>query len=113
MDVTLGLLLWWALVYGIFPIALGSLVGLPFWLRGRVILGNALGSAAIAIVMTVFILQFLFGTLTTTSVFETEAWLLPLGALVFAGWLDVLIMFFLSGAVEQRVSRRAVRPEEV
>lgn len=113
MALTPELLLWWALVYGALPIAAGSLVGLPFWLRGRVLLGNALGSAVIAAVMVVFILQFLFELLTLASVFETDVWLLPLGALVFAGWLDVLVMFFISGTVEQRVNRKRMRLDDL
>jgi uncharacterized membrane protein len=41
MDLLLDLG-WWGLIYVLFPTALGALAGLPFWLRRRVLLGNAI-----------------------------------------------------------------------
>ncbi|MCS6773255.1 MAG: hypothetical protein RMM31_06685 [Anaerolineae bacterium] len=109
----LDYLLWWVLVYGLFPIALGSLVALPFWLKRRMVVGSAAGSAAIAIVMTALILQFLVSALSESALLDTQAWLLPMGALVVAGWVDVLVMFFIGGFVESRVRSRVVRPDDI
>ena len=101
---------WWGLIYVLLPTALGALAGLPFWLRRRVLLGNAVGSTVIAVVMIAFILQLIFSQLANG--FLTQADLLPVGVLVVAGWVDVLLMFFLSGAVEDRVKRRIIRPDD-
>ncbi len=109
MDTILDLA-WWGLIYVLLPVALGSLAALPFWLRRRVLLGNALGSTVIAVVMIVYIIQ-LFASLLTTS-FVMQSDLVPVGLLVLVGWLDVLVLFFLSGAVENRVKRRIVNPDD-
>ncbi|GIV84506.1 MAG: hypothetical protein KatS3mg052_1513 [Candidatus Roseilinea sp.] len=109
MDMILDLA-WWGLVYMLLPVALGSLAALPFWLKRRVLLGNAIGSTVIAVVMIAFILQ-LFASLISTGFLSPEN-LLPVGALVFVGWVDVLILFFLSGAVENRVKRRIINVED-
>lgn len=113
MDLRLDYLLWWALVYGVFPIALGSLVALPFWLKRRMVIGNAAGSTAIAIIMTGLILQFLASALSETALLDTQEWLLPMGVLVVAGWIDVLVMFFIGGFVESRVQSHIARPEDI
>ena len=109
MDLLLDLG-WWGLIYVLFPTALGALAGLPFWLRRRVLLGNAVGSTVIAVVMIAFILQLIFSRLADG--FFARAELLPAGLLVAAGWVDVLLMFFLSGAVEDRVKRRIIKPDD-
>jgi hypothetical protein len=109
MDLLLDLG-WWGLIYVLFPTGLGALAGLPFWLRRRILLGNAIGSTVIAIVMIAFILQLIFSQLSDG--FFAQADLLPVGLLVVVGWVDVLVMFFLSGAVEDRVKRRIVNPDD-
>lgn len=109
MDLVLDLA-WWGLVYVLLPVALGSIAALPFWLKRRMLLGNAIGSTVIAVVMIAFIIQ-LFASLLSTG-FLSQASLLPVGALVLVGWVDVLILFFLSGAVENRVKRRIVNPDD-
>lgn len=103
-------LAWWGLIYVLLPVALGAIVALPFWLKRRMLLGNAIGSAIIAVVMIIFIIQ-LFTSLLSSGFLATEN-LLPVGALVLVGWVDVLILFFLSGAVENRVKRRIVNPDD-
>jgi hypothetical protein len=109
MDLLLDLG-WWGLIYVLFPTALGALAGLPLWLRRRVLLGNAVGSTVIAVVMIAFILQLIFSRLADG--FFAQAELLPVGLLVAAGWVNVLLMFFLSGAVEDRVKRRIIKPDD-
>lgn len=113
MDLRVDYLLWWALVYGAFPVASGSLVALPFWLKRRMVLGNAVGSAVIAGVMTALILQFLLSALDETALLDAQSWLVPTGALVVAGWVDVLVMFFIGGFVESRLRSPMVRPEDI
>lgn len=105
--------LWGALLYVIVPIALGTATAMWFWRKRRVLIGNALGSGVIAVVMIVFIVQ-LFGAATTSRVLTTsiDGIMLPMGGLVLLGWLDVLILFFISGAVEARVKRHIVNPDD-
>lgn len=109
MDLALDLA-WWGLVYVLLPTAIGVAAALPFWLKRRVLLGNAIGSAVIAVVMIVYIIQ-LFVSLISVG-FLTQANLLPVALLVLIGWADVLMLFFLSGAVENRVKRRIVNPDD-
>lgn len=109
MDMILDLA-WWGLIYVLLPVALGAGAALPFWLKRRMLLGNAIGSTVIAVVMIAFIIQ-LFASLLSAG-FLSQADLLPVGALVLVGWVDVLILFFLSGAVENRVKRRIVNPDD-
>ncbi|MCL6509137.1 MAG: hypothetical protein K6U78_00465 [Anaerolineae bacterium] len=109
MDLVLDLA-WWGLVYVLLPTALGSAAALPLWLKRRVLLGNAIGSAIIAVVMIIYIIQFFVSLLSVGFLTQTD--LLPIGLLVLVGWADVLILFFLSGAVENRVKRRVVNPDD-
>ncbi|MCS7054962.1 MAG: hypothetical protein NZM18_02135 [Thermoflexales bacterium] len=109
MDLILDLA-WWGLIYVLLPIALGTIAALPFWLKRRVLLGNAIGSAVIAVIMIAFIIQLFAGLLSAG--FLAQADLLPVGALVVIGWIDVLVLFFLSGAVESRVKQRIINPDD-
>lgn len=109
MDTILDLA-WWGLVYVLLPVTLGAIAALPFWLKRRMLLGNAIGSTVIAVVMIAFIIQ-LFASLIATGL-PSQANLLPVGALVLVGWVDVLILFFLGGAVENRVKRRVINPDD-
>lgn len=109
MDFVLDLA-WWGLIYILLPVALGTLGALTFWLKRRMLLGNAVGSTIIAVVMIVFILQALTSQLS--SGFVSQEGLIPIGLLVLAGWVDVLILFFVGGAVEDRVKRRIVNPDD-
>ncbi len=112
MSVLLDVL-WGALLYVLLPTTLGVGVAIWFWRKRRILIGNALGSGVIAVVMIVFIIQ-LFGAATTSRVLSTspDGIMLPMGGLVLLGWLDVLILFFLSGAVEARVKKRIVNPDD-
>jgi hypothetical protein len=103
--------LWGALIYVLLPTALGSAAALWFWLKRRMIIGNAIGSAVIAVIMIVFIVQRFADSFTQTAT-QPDAIFIPLLVLVGLGWLDVLIMFFISGAVEDRVKRRIVNPDD-
>ncbi len=106
-------ILWGAFIYVIVPTALGAAAAFLFWRKRRIIIGNAIGSGVIAVVMILFIIQ-LFGAATTGSVLSTspDGIMLPMGGLVALGWLDVLLLFFLSGAVEERVKKRIVNPDD-
>ncbi len=107
------LVLWGAGAYVVAPTALGVLSALVFWLRRNMLLGNAIGSAVIAVVMIFHILQFLANALGANSTILdlSDTWL-PMGVLVVLGWVDVLLLFFIGGAVESRVKRRIIRPED-
>ena len=104
-------LAWYGLIYVLVPIALGALVALPFWMKRRVLMGNAFGSVVIAIVMIVFILQ-VFAQSFDDIALNPGGMFPTLATLVFVGWVDVLILFFLSGAVENRVKKRIVNPDD-
>lgn len=103
--------LWGALIYMLLPTTLGAAAALPFWLKRRMIMGNAIGSVVIAVVMIVFIIRQFADSINRTAA-QPDAIYVPLLVLVGLGWLDVLIMFFLSGAVEDRVKRRIVNPDD-
>lgn len=103
--------LWGALIYVLVPVVLGALVAVWFWRKRRMIIGNAIGSGVIAITMIVFIVQ-VFAASTNANSLDPNAMLLPLGGLVALGWVDVLILFFVSGAVEERVKKRVVNPDD-
>jgi hypothetical protein len=104
-------LAWYGLIYVLVPTALGALLALPFWLKRRILLGNALGSAVIAVVMIVFILQ-VFAQSFSAIALNPGGMFPTLAGLVFVGWMDVLILFFLSGAVENRVKKRIINPDD-
>jgi hypothetical protein len=104
-------LAWYALIYMLVPTTLGALAALPFWMKRRVLLGNALGSAVIAVVMIFFILR-VFAQSFSAIALDPGGMFPTLAGLVFVGWIDVLILFFLSGAVENRVKKRIVNPDD-
>jgi len=105
-------ILWYVLVYVIFPTALGVVAALLFWRKRRVLIGNAIGSGAIGVTMIVYIVQ-QFGKLTNSSAALTmDSLFLPLGTLVAVGWVDVLLLFFIGGAVEDQVKKRIVNPDD-
>lgn len=105
---TLQVIAIWALFVVALPSALGALVALPFWLKGRVIAGNIAGSFAIVLVIVILIWQ-QFG-----AYFQAQASCLGTGCpsadspvaafLVMAGlgWLDAFLLLVLSGIVEDR-----------
>lgn len=111
MDTILDLA-WWGLIYMLLPVTLGMIAALPFWLKRRILLGNAIGSTVIAVVMIAFIIQLFASLIATGLPLPSQANLLPVGALVLVGWVDVLILFFLGGAVENRVKRRVINPDD-
>lgn len=98
-------------LYIIFPVALASVAGLLFWVKRRVLIGNAVGSGIITAIMVLFILQRLgeFMGNPTPSQSPTTAMLILAGV----GWLDVFILFFVSGFVEDRVRKNSsIRPDD-
>lgn len=95
----------------VLPVALAALVALPFWSRRRILIGNALGSAVIGVWMIVIIVQ-RFSVYFTAPSADPNAILLPLVLPAIVGWVDVLILFFLSGAVEERAKKRYVNPDD-
>ncbi|MFN3704390.1 MAG: hypothetical protein ACK4WM_00105 [Thermoflexales bacterium] len=108
-----ALMIWGLGVYVLAPTLLGALSALAFWLRRNMLLGNAIGSTVIAVVMIFHILQFLANTFNASSTILdlNDAWL-PLGALVITGWVDVLLLFVVGGIVESRVKHRMISPED-
>lgn len=104
-------LLYDAAMLVVFPVALASLVALPFWARRRILIGNALGSAVIGVWMIVIIVQ-RFSVYFTAPSADPNAILLPLLVPAIVGWVDVLILFFISGAVEERAKKRYINPND-
>lgn len=104
-------LLWDVLLYILFPVLLASLTGFAFWRKRRVLLGNAIGSGIIAAVMIGFILA-RFGEFMANPV-PSQAPVMTMLVLAGLGWLDVFILFFISGFVEDRVQRKTpMRPDD-
>lgn len=95
----------------VLPVALAALVALPFWARRRILIGNALGSAIIGVWMIVIILQ-RFSVFFVAPSANPDSILLPLLVPAIVGWVDVLILFFLSGIVEERAKKRYINPDD-
>lgn len=104
---------WYGLWYVLLPVLAGVLCALPFWLKRRMIMGNAIGSGVIAVIMIVVIIQ-RFSAFFATDVasVQTESALLYMLLPAVIGWLDVLFLFFIGGAVEDRVKRRFINPDD-
>jgi hypothetical protein len=100
-----------ALVLVVLPLALAVAVAWPLWQRRRVILANALGSALIGVWMLVLIIQ-RFSVYFIEPSADAVAILAPLLLPVLFGWANVLALFFISGAVEDRVKRRFINPDD-
>ncbi len=100
-----------AAVLVLLPVGLASLLALPFWMRRRILIGNALGSALIGVWMIVIILQ-RFSVYFVAPSADAGAILTPLLVPAVVGWVDVLIVFFISGAVEERAKRRYINPDD-
>lgn len=99
-----------ALIYVGFPALLGTCAAFPFWWKRRVLLGNAVGSGVIAVVMVLFILQ-RFAASTAEPVITADP-ISPMLVLALLGWLDVFIVFIISGFVEDHVKKRIVNPND-
>lgn len=99
-----------ALIYVVFPTALGVAAAFAFWMKRRILLGNAVGSGVIAVVMVLFILQ-RFAAFTSEPATPGDP-ISPMLVLALLGWLDVFIVFILSGFVEDRVKKRVVNPND-
>ena len=103
------------------PILLGALVGFPFWRKRRVIFGNILASVVVGLVIIFLIAQTfgLFFACSTTGdpSCGTQASLdfatRILIGLAVVGWLDVFVLLFLSGLVEDRARKRSIRLEDL
>ncbi|MCX6018033.1 MAG: hypothetical protein NTZ50_05910 [Chloroflexi bacterium] len=103
------------------PIVLGALVGLRFWRRRRVILGNVVASAAVGAVILFLIAQ-TFGMFFSCSVdvdpsCGTQATLdfatRVLIGLALVGWVDVFVLMILGGVIDDRARKRSVRMEDL
>jgi ABC-type branched-subunit amino acid transport system permease subunit len=105
----------------VLPILLGALIGFPFWRRRRVIMGNILASTAVAIVILFLIAQ-AFGLFFGCSAAQDPSCSTPeamtfstrvLIGLAVIGWLDVFVLLFLSGLVEDQARKRSFRLEDL
>ena len=107
----------WVVYVVALPQALGALAAAPFWLKRRIMPGNAVGSLAIAGVIFVLIwIQYgayvraqeaCAGTgIGCAAVTGGLAQFGPYLALVGLGWLDVFVLLILSGRVEDWVKQR-------
>ncbi len=98
-------------LYIILPVAMASVAGLLFWVKRRILIGNAIGSGIIATIMILFILQRLGEFMGNPTPSQTPA--TAMLALAGVGWLDVFILFFISGFVEDRVRKNSsIRPDD-
>jgi mannitol-specific phosphotransferase system IIBC component len=98
-------------IYILLPVLLGSLAGVLFWRKRRVLIGNAIGSGVIAAIMVLFILQRLGEFMANPQPGQSPT--IAMIVLAGLGWLDVFILFFVSGFVEDRVAKnRAIRPDD-
>ena len=100
-----------AIVLVVLPVALAALVALPFWWRRRILIGNALGSALIGVWMIVIIIQ-RFSVYFVAPSADAVGILTPLLLPAVVGWVNVLILFFISGAVEERAKRHYINPDD-
>ncbi len=103
------------------PIALGTLVGFPFWRKRRVILGNVLASVAVAIVI-LFLIARAFGLFFACSSAQEPDCIsqsgLDFGArvligLAVVGWLDVFVLLLIGGMIEDRARKGMLRVEDL
>lgn len=103
--------LWDVARYGVFPVALAALAGFLFWRKGRVLLGNAIGSGIIAAIMVLFILA-RFGAFMANPIPGQE----PINAMLLlavVGWVDVFALFVISGVAEDRARiRQPIQPDD-
>lgn len=97
-------------MYVVIPTALGVAAAFAFWLKRRILLGNAVGSGVIAAVMVLFILQ-RFATFSAAPA-PTGDPISPMLILALLGWLDVFLVFLISGFVEDRVKKRIINPND-
>ncbi len=105
---TLQVIAIWALFVVALPSALGALVALPFWLKGRIIVGNIAGSFAIILVIVILIWRQIGAYFAGQAACPGPECVSPestvVTLLVMAGlsWLDTLFLLMLSGVVEDR-----------
>lgn len=102
----------WALFAVALPFALGALVALPFWLKGRTTAGNLVGSFVIILAILILIGQQLgayfqaqsscVGVACPSANSTVVAFLVMAGL----GWLDAFLLLVLSGFVEDRRRER-------
>jgi uncharacterized membrane protein len=105
----------------IVPTALGALAGYPLWRRRKAIFGNIIASVVVGIVIIVLIAR------TFALFFGCNAAELPecnsqsamdfatqvLIGLAVVGWVDVFILLFVSGVVEDRARKGSLRLEDL
>jgi NADH:ubiquinone oxidoreductase subunit 6 (subunit J) len=115
MSDVMGSILYWLIYVVLLPLTLGTLAALPAWLKRHPILGNLIGSGVIAAVIFVLIWQ-QYGAFVQAQAAcagssagcaaSAEALYMPYLIMVVLGWVDVFILLFLSGMVEDRLKSR-------
>jgi uncharacterized RDD family membrane protein YckC len=108
-------LLFWLPVVILLPLALATLVALPFWLRRRAIFGNVVGSCVVAAVIFVLVWQQYGAFVQAQTACVNQTADCPPGlqlpylqylVMVLLGWVDVFFLLIFSGMVEDRQKRR-------
>jgi hypothetical protein len=103
------------------PTLLGAVVGFPLWRSRKAMLGNILASIMVGIVIIFLIMQ-TFAMFFACSSAQIEACgsqammdyaTRVLLGLAVIGWLDVFVLLFLSGIVEDRSRKRSLRLEDL
>ena len=115
MSDTAVIILDWLLYVVILPSALATLGAFPAWLKRRVTLGNLIGSVIVIAVIFVLIWQqygaYVQAQATCTQsgigcVSDAESLYMPYLYMVLLGWMDVFLLLFISGMVEDHLKRR-------
>ncbi|MCW1969822.1 MAG: hypothetical protein KIH69_017045 [Anaerolineae bacterium] len=116
-------LIFWVLLYVVFPLSCGGLIALPLWLRRKIMIGNVIGSVVIALIMVVLVMR-AYGNFVgdqdacRQSNYESVVCnqdsmdvIYTMFGLVGVSWLDVFGLFALSGVVEDSQRRRNINPD--
>jgi ABC-type branched-subunit amino acid transport system permease subunit len=103
------------------PTLLGALVGYPLWRRRKAIFGNIAASIVVGIVI-IFLIARVFALFFGCTASEspecnstemTQFATRVLIGLAVIGWLDVFILLFVSGVVEDRARKGSLRLEDL
>jgi ABC-type branched-subunit amino acid transport system permease subunit len=105
----------------IVPTLLGALAGFPLWRKRKAIFGNIVASIIVGIVV-IFLIARVFALFFGCTAAESADCNSPtmtqfatrvLIGLAVIGWIDVFILLFVSGIVEDRARKGSIRLEDL